>query len=191
MKQPYRAGPYIRVPDGTEVSPFLNATDISQSNVPWGSLGDMSIAAGRIQPGTSSWIHMHPVVTQVTYITSGNLIVWTKSPGEARNRIETTVGDAIVSQPGSLIQYVNEKQCVAEVLYIVQPSYVFEPGSEESDEPIYDDAILIAETWDDVTNEFATQMKINLHEAAARRTEALRRIAKTLGQSTSSISAGV
>lgn len=51
MNRIFEPGGYIVVPDGTEVSPFLNASDLNQQNVPWGALGEMSIAAGRGRPG--------------------------------------------------------------------------------------------------------------------------------------------
>jgi hypothetical protein len=40
---------FFTVPDGTDVSAFLNATDLTQ-DVPWGALGEMSIAAGCVRP---------------------------------------------------------------------------------------------------------------------------------------------
>lgn len=54
MKRTFERRGFFTVPDGTDVSPFLNATDSQQSDVPWGALGDMSVAAGRINPGVAS-----------------------------------------------------------------------------------------------------------------------------------------
>ena|SRR5215831_1455865 len=71
---------FFTVPDGTDVSPFLNATDTNQSDVPWGALGDVSIAAGRLKPGIVLWIHCHPVLVLVTYVVSGSLTVHMKGP---------------------------------------------------------------------------------------------------------------
>jgi hypothetical protein len=48
MNRIFTAGHYFTVPDGTDVSPFLNATACEQSDLAWGALGDMSIAAGRL-----------------------------------------------------------------------------------------------------------------------------------------------
>lgn len=173
----YRAKEFFTVPDGTEVSPFLNATDVSQANVSWGALGDVSVGAGRIGPHRRSWIHMHPAVTQITYVTSGELLLIKKEAMGEPEPIRLSVAEAAVSQPGDLIQLVNEADETAEVLYIVSPTYVFEPG--EDSEPIYDDAVLVAERWEDVPMDL--QADATGYEADARRAEALRRVAARLG----------
>ncbi len=36
MNRVFEARGYFTVPDGTEVSPFLNASDVMQKDVPWG-----------------------------------------------------------------------------------------------------------------------------------------------------------
>ena len=81
MNRVFEPQGFFTVPDGTDVSPFLNATDIKQADVPRGVLGDMSIAAGRVRPGLCSAVHIHPVVTQVTYVVSGRLTVRMKEDG--------------------------------------------------------------------------------------------------------------
>ena len=56
MNRIFKPRGFFTVPDGTQVSPFLNATDTTQTDVPWGSLGNMSVVVGRIDimPGLSS-----------------------------------------------------------------------------------------------------------------------------------------
>jgi hypothetical protein len=81
MHKVFQPRGYFKVPDGTEVSPFLNATDVSQDDVPWNALGDLSIASGRIGRHVHSSVHMHPIVTQVTYVVSGSLTVRVMDPG--------------------------------------------------------------------------------------------------------------
>lgn len=66
MDQIFSPRGFFTVPDGTDVSPYLNASDVMQDDVPWGLLGEMSIAAGRIRPGVHSGVVIHPAVTQVT-----------------------------------------------------------------------------------------------------------------------------
>lgn len=60
MKHLFRTRGFVTVPDGTQVSPFLNATDATQAELPWGSLGDMSISAGRIGPKVHSLLSVLP-----------------------------------------------------------------------------------------------------------------------------------
>ena len=146
MKRVFHPGNFFAVPDGTEVSAFLNATDSTIAEIPSGVLEGMSIAAGRIAARTRSKIHVHPTVTQVTYVLSGDLTVKMKDPGEAQRYVlEVATGSAVISEPGVLLQLCNETERSVEVLYIVTPSYVFETG--EDGQVIHDDSIQVAEDW--------------------------------------------
>lgn len=73
MKQVFRIKEGFIVPDGTKIYPFLNAKD-SMSSLPFDLLDGFSIAAGEIFPGTQSKIHIHPLITQVTFVLKGKLI---------------------------------------------------------------------------------------------------------------------
>ena len=48
MNKVFKAERFFTVPDGTDVGPFLNASDTNQKGVPWGALNEVTIAAGRI-----------------------------------------------------------------------------------------------------------------------------------------------
>ncbi len=54
MNRVFQPRGYFTVPDGTEASPFLNATDVMQDDVPWDALGETSIVSGRISPKVHS-----------------------------------------------------------------------------------------------------------------------------------------
>lgn len=169
---------FFTVPDGTQVSAFLNATDTSQDDVPWDALGHLSIAAGRVTPNTHSWVHIHPAVTQVTYLTSGRLVVRMKDgPDTEPYDLAMEPGNAVVSRPGTLFQLRNANDEVAEVLYIVSPSYVFEM---EGEHVTHDDAVMVSETWADLVSAGydVPALKITPYEALAARAEAKRRLAK-------------
>ena len=169
---------YFAVPDGTDVSPFLTATDVNQDDVPWGALGEMSIAAGRIGPKVHSWVHVHPAVTQVTYVCSGGLTVRMKDAASVEAYdLQLRAGQAVVSEPGTLFQLRNDGERPAEVLYIVSPSYVFEI---EGGEVRHDDAILVARTWEELVAAHydLPTLKVDREEARVRRAEALERIMK-------------
>ena len=181
MNRIFQARGYFTVPDGTDVSPFLNATDVNQDDVPWGALGEMSIAAGRIGPKVHSWVHIHPAVTQVTYVRSGGLTVRMKDASSSEPYdLAVQAGQAVVSQPGTLFQLRNDGETAAEVLYIVSPSYVFEM---EAGEVKHDDAILVARTWEEVaaSNYDLPALTVGHYEAGARRAEALRRVGTRKG----------
>jgi mannose-6-phosphate isomerase-like protein (cupin superfamily) len=169
---------YFEVPDGTEVSPFLNATDIYQDDVPWDALGDLSIAAGRIRPRMHSSVHMHPIVTQVTYVVSGSMTVRMKDArAEEAYELSVQPGSAVITQPRTLFQLLNDTDAVADVLYIVSPSYVFEM---EGGEVKYDDALIVAATWEELVaaNYDVPTLTIRPDEVRTRRAESLARLAR-------------
>jgi len=169
MDRIFEAGSYFRVPDGTDVSAFLNATDTTQTDLPWGALGDLSIAAGRVPAGVHSWVHVHPVVTQVTYVVGGRLTVRMKDGGRPGFYDNTLIsGQAVVAQPGTLYQLRNDADLDADVLYIVSPSYIFHM---DGDEVLYDDAVLVARTWEELlTKDYQVpQLEIDIVDAAVRR----------------------
>jgi hypothetical protein len=179
MDQIFQAGDYFTVPDETDVSAFLNATDVTQKELPWDALGDVSIASGRVRAGCHSWVHLHPAVTQVTYVLSGGLTIRMKDPGTADfYDNDLTSGQAVVSQPGTLFQLRNDAVKDAYVLYIVSPSYVF---YMEGEKVVYDDAILLTRTWDELRSQNYKVPELNINEPDLRtRRDAARRALKRL-----------
>lgn len=181
MNRIFQPRGYFTVADGTDVSPFLNATDVTQDDIPWGSLGEMSIASGRVSARMHSWVHVHPAVTQVIYLVAGTLTVRLKDPLSAGPYdVALKPGQAAVSRPGTLCQLRNDSEVPAEVLYIVSPSYVFEI---DDGQVVHDDAILAARNWDDLaaSNYEVPALKVSQYEARARRAEAMRRLALRKG----------
>ena len=182
MKQIFTPRGYFTVPDRTQVSPFLNATDTTQTDVPWQGLGDMSLAAGRVEPGVHSWIHQHPVVTQVTYLVSGQLTIWMQGPKDMEPYdLSLNPGDAVLCQPQTLFQLRNDGKEVATLLYMVSPSYVFEMADENI---LYDDASMVAKSWEELQAmpQEGKAPTLSTYEQNARRTESLRRLAVNKGQ---------
>lgn len=180
MKRIFPPLGYFTIPDGTDVSPFLDATDVQQSDVPWDALGDVSIAAGRISPNVRSWIHVHHVVTQVTYLLAGTLTVRMKDASAAEPYdLRLQPGQAVVTQPRTLFQLRNDGNTVAEVLYIVSPSYVFEM---DGGRVRYDDASMVARTWEEVSaSGDIPALRVTPYEARASREESTRRLAVQKG----------
>ena len=181
MNRVFQARGFFRVPDLTDVSPFLNATDVMQEDVPWDALGDMGIAAGRIGPGVHSVIHVHPVVTQVTYVTDGMLTVrMREAASQAPYDLSLSRGQAVVTRPGTLFQLRNDSDAPADVLYIVSPSYVFE---KEGDDIRYDDAVLMTKSWDNpaITGFDVAAFRNLVDRTQTARADALRRLAARKG----------
>ena len=180
MKMIFQALGYFAIPDGTDVSPFLNATDVRQPGLPWGALGDVSIAAGRISPKAHSWIHVHHVVTQITYVVAGTLTVRMKdaSAGEPYD-LSLRPGQAVVTHPGTLFQLRNDGDTAADVLYIASPSFVFEMDETGVR---YNDAWLVARTWEELSaHSGIAALRVTPYEARASREESMRRLAVRKG----------
>ena len=162
----------FRVPDGTWVSPFLNAKD-SQSDLPFHLLDGFSLAAGVIDPTSRSKIHVMPFVTQVTFVRSGNLAVRMKGPDDAEPYIlRLAAAQAALTEPGVFFQLINESSEPCEVLYIVSPAYVFEMSADGA--VMYDDAVVPDEGWEDLA---AADWRTSRSMATAQqRADAMRRL---------------
>ena len=79
----FHPGSFVRAGDGTEVSAFLNPYDTQSGSAGLPAGEAISMAAGRIGPGVRSAIHVHPALTQITYVTAGNLTVLTRTPDQS------------------------------------------------------------------------------------------------------------
>lgn len=155
MNRLFRIPAPYRVPDGTLVSPFLNARD-SASGLPFDLLQGFSVAAGTIEPVSQSKIHVMPFVTQVTFVRRGTLTVLMKAAGDAQPyTLSVNADEAVVTEAGTFVQLVNDSSATCEVLYIVSPAYVFEFADGRV---IYDDSVVLGETWEQLA---AAQWHIN------------------------------
>lgn len=151
---------FFTVPDGTLVNPFLNPQDI-MSGLPWDLLDGLSIAAGQVDPGIVSDIVVHPFISQVTVLLSGEIKIWMKDPDDSGERYSIDLklpnpsgkpgftSAAVLMQPGTFLQLDNlQGSEPARVLYLSTPSYIFEPGERTDASPIYDDAITLGQDWE-------------------------------------------
>lgn len=136
-----KPGGFIPALDGTEVDAFLNATDGAPGRLGQGALRDVSVAVGRLAPGVRSAIHAHPVVTQLTYVLTGQLATRTQDAQDAPPReVFVNPGEALLTEPGALLELRNDGDEDVRVLYIVTPSYVVE---RDGDRVVYEDAVLL------------------------------------------------
>lgn len=95
--------------------------------------------------------------------------------------VELSASEAAVSEPGTLLQLRNDHDVVAEVLYIVSPSYAFE--IDEGHPPRYDDAVPVADTWEDLEARGfdIPQWRKPAYEYRAEHDESMRRLAAMQG----------
>lgn len=144
MDRIFSIAPPFRVPDGTWVSPFLNAKD-SESDLPFDLLDGFSLAAGMIEPNSTSSIHIMPFVTQVTFVRSGRLTVKMKGPQDTKPyQLNLEPEQAVLTEPNTYFQLINERQEPCKVLYIVSPAYTFELSDSHV---LYDDSVIIDKDW--------------------------------------------
>lgn len=135
MNRVFGLSPASRVPDGT-----LVRTGLADPAV------DLSIAGGEIEPHTVSKIHLHPLVTQVTWVRSGTLTVRMKNAA-APAPYTLTLGpdESVVTRPGTFFQLANETDAPCHVLYVVQPAFLF--VADPTGLVVYNDAIVFDEDW--------------------------------------------
>lgn len=137
------------VPDGTIVSPFLNSKD-SESDLPWDLVEGFSLSAGEIAPNSKSKIHVMPLVRQVTFVLSGKLKVCMKNVDtHAPYTLEVSENQAVLTPPGTFLQYINCTDSPCHTLYIVSPPYLFEM---EENQVLYDDSICFEEDWKELAD---------------------------------------
>ncbi len=176
MKKIFKIGQMFEIPDDTKVSPFLNPLDSNDKDLPPEILPGMSIAAGEISPKVQSKIHVHPLVSQVTWVIEGQLKVWMKGLKEsAPYPLDLQAQQAVFTEPQTFFQLVNPSHSApVRVLYLVSPAYVFEM---KGGQVIYDDAIILSQNWVELAKEkWNVSALDNLPDIARRRQEAITRI---------------
>jgi mannose-6-phosphate isomerase-like protein (cupin superfamily) len=137
MNHIFRLGEAFLVPDGTLVREVLAGPhDVN-----------LSVAAGEIPPHTQSKIHLHPCVTQVTWVLSGALTVRMKvaSASDSDFTLRLAPDESVVSRPGTFFQLINDGDALCRVLYIVQPAFLF--VVDPTGRVVYNDAIVLDEDW--------------------------------------------
>ena len=147
MNRIFAPGEGFVVPDGTIVHSLLDAAALGQDAGEWAEA--MSLALGRIPPRMASRIHLHPVVTQATWVISGQLTVVMKdSTADAPYALDLVAEQAALTLPGTLFQLVNRSAVECRVLYIVVPAFVYEVGA--GGEVLYNDALVFDLDWDEL-----------------------------------------
>jgi hypothetical protein len=175
---------FLSVADGTRLSCVLNPWDAHSSArpidlpLPIDRLGEMSIAMGEILPAAASKPHLHPIVSQVTWVLDGRLRARMKGPGETDPyELEASAGQAILTEPLTFLQLINaDYEAVLRVLYVVTPAFVSLPGADG-----YDDAIVFDQTWEQLTQSgFHEAERVDTQSVRTQRELAQQRILKAI-----------
>jgi len=173
MQRIFEGKAMFPVADGTLVGPVLNFYDLNERGLPPEALAGASIATGEIPAGWASNPHLHPVVTQVTWLLAGRLRVRMKDPYVvAAYELTLRSGQAVLTEPMTFLQLVNPNPTrVARVLYVVTPAYVHLPGAGG-----YDDAIVFEQTWEALTHSGFPLPRIDADEIRWERARAQDRV---------------
>jgi hypothetical protein len=173
MNRVFEAREFFPVPDGTRVAPVFSPFDINQSGLPPGAFEEASVAVGEIPPGVASRAHLHPVVSQVTLVLEGNLLVRMKGLGETQAyELAVAAGQAVLTEPMTLLQLINpDRQRTVRTLYVVTPAYVSLPGADG-----YDDAVVLDEDWETLVQARSPAPRIDVDAVKQRRLAALARL---------------
>jgi mannose-6-phosphate isomerase-like protein (cupin superfamily) len=173
MNKIFKASDLFNVPDGTKVASLFSSTDLLSNAA--ASKESLSIAIGEIPPGTKSKIHVHPVVSQVTFVLDGAISIYMKDRfSSEKYKLEVKKNEAVLTQEGTFFQLVNESDDICRVIYIVTPEFLFEAIDGEV---TYNDAIVLEEDWEELArlNWNPPELK-SLNDAAEGRKKALERV---------------
>ena len=144
MRNVLTIGAGFQVPDGTTVRSILDP----QSSLREGKavIDDFSLALGEIPPLTVSRIHLHPIVTQLTWVVKGQLTVKMKEPVcDTPYTLELNAGEGALTRPDTFFQLFNSGSVPCQALYFVTPAFIFE--TDEKGLLVYSDAIVFEESW--------------------------------------------
>lgn len=165
MRRIFSPGTGFHVPDATKVFPLLNCQDPA-GRLPGNPLEEFSLAAGEIEPAQHSKVHIMPLVTQVTFVLQGKLEVWMKDADQLEPySLRLEAEQAILTRPGTFLQFHNNTTALCRVLYIVSPAYLF---LMEEGKLLYDDSVVFDEGWEELE-------KINWRPAILRSLDSIRK----------------
>ncbi|MCA9046261.1 MAG: cupin domain-containing protein, partial [Planctomycetaceae bacterium] len=109
----------------------------------------LSVAQANLPPGVTSLIHVHPVVSQFTWVLEGELTVTMKDASSETPYTQTiSASEGVQTNPGTFFQLQNQGKTTCQALYIVTPAFVFE--TDETGQVRYNDAIVLPWTWDEL-----------------------------------------
>lgn len=178
MKKIFSVGEGFKVPDGTIVHSVLDPRIASRCKSEW--VDEVSLALGVIPANTTSKIHLHPLVTQATWILSGKLTVKMKDPKvKEPYALDLSQEQSVVTKPGTFFQLINSNSKECRVLYIVSPAFIFECG--DKGEVLYNDALVIDENWNELSkNNWKIPQMEDVAAARKKREQSVQRLLQSI-----------
>ncbi|MCB1197391.1 MAG: cupin domain-containing protein [Deltaproteobacteria bacterium] len=168
MNHIFSKGDFFQVPDGTLVQTIIGPQDIY--NAGFSPLTEVNLAYGKIHAKTTSLIHLHPCVSQITHVISGSIKITMQVPFEQSYTLELRQGQSIVTPKNTFFQLNNpfDHECI--VQYIVTPAFLFQQDATGS--ILYNDAVTFGKIWADVDALYKKQLP-TLENFSEKRTKVL------------------
>lgn len=176
MNRIYKIENGVVVPDGTTVYEIIGPVQSKIAGLP--IISEESLAYGELDPGERSHVHVHPIITHLTWVVSGTLTVGMKdAASKEMYYIEVKERQTVLTQPGTFFQLINNSDQQCQVLYIVAPAFIFEVT--EQGEILYNDQIVLELSWDELKarNWEIPELK-DLEKIKAERLASLERLSK-------------
>lgn len=147
MNRIYKIENGIIVPDGTEVFEIIGPVQSAKAGLP--IVEEQSLAYGKLDPGEKSSVHVHPIISHLTWVVSGKLTVGMKDTASKEMYfMEVAPRETVLTQPGTFFQLLNNGTEVCEVLYLVAPAFIFEVAPDGT--ILYNDQIVLDFGWDEL-----------------------------------------
>ena len=171
MNKIFDADTGVVVPDGTEVFEIFGPGTLARKG--FEVRDEQSLALGVLPAGIRSKVHVHPIVTHLTYVLSGTLTVKMKDAStHAPYTLQVQQGQSVFTAPGTFFQLINDSASVCRVLYIVGPAFVFALNNDGS--IFYNDQIVPDLSWEQLAEQGWTIPELqDLPGIAAQRKQAL------------------
>ncbi len=147
MNKIYKITTGVVVPDGTTVYEIIGPVKSKKEGLP--IIESESLAFGKLDPGEKSHVHVHPIITHLTWVVSGTLTVGMKDSSSPDMYFLTVqANETVLTEPETFFQLINNSAEPCTVLYIVAPAFIFEVDNKGK--VLYNDQIVLDDTWDDL-----------------------------------------
>ena len=174
MNKIFAAGDGVTVPDGTRVFELYGPGRLRFDALP--VRDEQSLALGELPGDTASFVHVHPIVTHLTYVLSGKLMVTMKDASNASPySIDLIEGESVFTAPGTFFQLNNRHSVACRLLYVCSPGFVFLTDSQG--QVVYNDQVVPGLDWDELAERHWQLPELaDLEATRSRRAAALQRM---------------
>lgn len=146
MNRIYKIENGVVVPDGTMVYEIIGPVQSQAARLP--IIEEQSLAYGELDPGEKSAVHVHPIISHLTWVISGTLTVGMKDKRSTEMYyIEVAPMQTVLTEPGTFFQLLNNGDQICKVLYMVSPAFIFEVVGGNI---LYNDQIVLDFGWDEL-----------------------------------------